>query len=265
MEDKPATFQLNEKTSPKHLDLEIRSIEDTMKRFAMSLKEANIERFVQDSVNRDRILERRLAIYELKDNELRYAITGAIPFKLKDKQLVPNPESPLNKRAASLETAGSPILTFKRVHSSLKDEGKRTPITEKPAEEQETANKVLQPTSSAPRRLLEERLKIAEERMDLWKKAYASGFPSGSMSELGPISEKLATAKLALAQNLTERQKVLEAHLQILKQLEQLAEARYNAGSMQKTDLLDVRLKRIEFEIQLEEMKGNPANTPLSK
>jgi hypothetical protein len=228
-----------------------------MTRYASSMQFGREDRFRNLKEN-DQIIERRLAIYELKDNELRYAITGAIPFKLEDKQLVPNPESPLNKRAASLETAGSPIFTFKRVERSLKDEGNRTPITEKPAEDQPT-------TSSVPRKLLEERLRIAEERMELWKKAYARGNPPASMNELGPVSEKLATAKLALAQNQKEKLQALEAHLQNLKQLEQLAEAKFKAGSMQKTELLDVQLKRVEFEIQLEEMKGNTANTSLHK
>jgi hypothetical protein len=50
-----------------------------------------------------------------------------------------------------------------------------------------------------------------------------------------------------------------------LKELERIAETWVNSKSMAKAPLLDIRLRRVEFEIKLEEIKGNSSNTTLPR
>lgn len=265
-DDKPRVFLLNETTTPKQIDLDIRPMEEINAGYASQLHNENDRSgfnrssFLNNFVKKDKILERQVGIYALKDNTLTYQISGAIPFKFENEKLVPNPQSPLNTRPTSFMpgdnvTDGSKSfrVTYKRVERSMKD-GNNANLSA-PANTEPSLVEAKAPSSPQLQDLRQQRLKLAQERMSLWQQARAAGNPSATYEQLESISRQLLDASLALAVDHDAKEKAMEEHLKVLKQIEVVAEASYNAGSKTRMDMLAVQAHRIEFEIQLEEMK----------
>jgi len=243
---------------------------------------------MRDYIDKNRVVERRLGIYELKDNEFKYLITGSIPFTLVNKELVLNPQSPANKRATSFDTTKSRVHIYKRVERSMKDSNNiKLGTSEEPTIKPPTGASeppVTEPPAPSPQLqdLRQQRLKVAQERMNLWKENEAKREERWKQSkpgkayepiseELGPLSQQLLEAKLALATDQTAKVKAMEEHLLVLKQIEQSFEKRSKQEvervssmpssmppgtlSMFRDHSLLAQLRRIEFEIQLQELK----------
>lgn len=265
-EDRPRQFLLNETTSPKQIDLEIRPVDEVFHSYNLD-NPANRNFFNINFPVKNRTLERQVGIYQIKDNDFTYLISGGIPLELETDKLVPNLKSPFNKRASSFvpgETSteifkGLPV-TYHRVQRSLKDSNNaklepsddpQVPGAGNRGETPTTESTLLSPKLTD---LRQQRLKIAQERMDIWKEMYRAG--RVSLEESGPLSQQLLDARLALAKDSDMKIKSLEEHLKLLKQFEEYAQKGYQSGSRTKSDLLAVQLRRVEVEIQLEELKA---------
>lgn len=263
-EDKPRQYVLNETTAPKQIDLDIKPVEEINAGYANQLNNENDRgglgrsSFINNTVKKDKILERQVGIYELKDNTFTFQISGAIPFKYENEKLVPNPQSPLNKRPTTFTlgdnaTDGSKSfrVTYKRVERSMKD-GNNANLSA-PAYTEPSLGEAKAPSSPQLQDLRQQRLKLAQERMNIWNEMYKSG--RASLEESVQLSHQLLDAQLALAKDSDTKVKSFEEHLKILRQLEVFAEKGYQSGARTKSDWLAVKLRRIEVEIQLEEMK----------
>lgn len=261
-EDPPSLFSLNETTSPKQIDLDIRSAAYMKDKFAYVFQnDLNLPRFMKDSIDKNRVLERRLGIYELKDNEFKYLISGGIPFTLVNKEFVLNPQSPINKRATSFQVAEGTVVTYKRVERSLKDSANTKletpndtrfkPPTGTPGEMPTTE------TLPSPQLqdLRQQRLKLAQERLKLWQISETSGSQKASIEELGTISQQIFDASLALVKNRADTLRVWDEHLKMLKQIEDKVSLQVKSGTRNPDDLLAAQLRRIEVEIKIEERK----------
>ena len=259
-EHPPSLFSLNETTTPKQIDMDIMSAAQMKASYATWPKDdINLSIFMRDYINKNQVLERRLGIYELKDNEFKYLISGGIPFTLVNKEFVLNPQSPFNKRATSFATADGTIVIYKRVQRSLKDssntkletpdDSRFKPPTGTPGETPTTKA----PASTELSDLRQQRLKLAQERMKLWRESRFTGTPQ--FDDLGAISQQILDATLALATDKATRLRAMEEHLKILIEMEKTYEQRFQTGGRTKYTLLAFRLRRIEFEIQLQELK----------
>ncbi|MBL8825212.1 MAG: sigma-70 family RNA polymerase sigma factor [Planctomycetia bacterium] len=259
----PSVFALNETATPKQIDLDIVSVADAndkLQGYFSSTDKLNRDIYIAETINKNLLRERQLGIYELKDNEFTYQISGAVPFMLKDDKLVPNPQSPLNRSPTAFEPGNNATeafrslsVTYKRVDKSLKD----SLVLGAPHQEVPAGSTQPNPSPDVSPQILElkqQRLKVAEERMDIWKEMYRAG--RASLEESGQLSQQLLDARLALAKDSDMKIKSLEEHLKLLKEFEGYAEKGYQSGSRTKSDLLAVKLRRIEVEIQLEEMKA---------
>ncbi len=289
-ESGPYVYSLNESTTPKQLDLEIRDAEKYMQSFAEFYKNpgsTDRDSYIRNNIDGDKDLERRLAIYELKDNEFKYVITGAIPFKFENGQLVLNTQSPLNKRASSFATADGTVFTYKRVQRSLKDSTNTKPETpDDPRIKPPTGTRGETPTTEPPvaspqlQDLRQQRLKVALERMGLLLQQETKYSEALKQQQIKPlpmsdthlqsksvIARQVLDARLALTQDKAAQVQAMEEHLKLLKQIEDGYEklieyTKANRDNLPKSvtanandDLLAAKLRRIEFSIQLEELK----------
>lgn len=264
-EDRPREFVLNESVLPKQLDWDIRTLTEVQEELRNRLRfmdKRNKDVLTENEIRRNKIIERNLGIYELKENEFKFLISGAIPFTLEDDKLVSNPKSPLNKRATSFASTEGTIRSYTRVERSLKDSNNSKletaddprfkPPTGTPGETPATGT----PSSSELLDLRQQRLKLAQERLELWKQTVAAGNPRSLMyDEWKIISQQLLDARLAVATDTDAKVRAMNEHLSVLKQIEDRTEQGYKAGSKTKDDLVAAQLRRIEFEIQLQELK----------
>lgn len=296
----PSVFALNETTTPKQIDLDIVSVADAndkLQEFFSRTDMFNRGLYIRDTINKNLLRERLLGIYELKDNEFTYQISGAVPFILKGDKLVPDPQSPLNRRPTAFEPGNNATeafkslsVTFKRVEKSLKDS-----LNLRDAPHQEVPSGATQPNPSpdvSPQilELKQQRLKVAEERMEHWQKTREELIKSisnmaersnkqidaqalGDFEGAATISQQLLEARLDIAKDNEARIKAYEEHIRILQLAEKAGEVRYerrlksttsespSSGMISTTakvkdNLLENRYRRIEAMIKLEELKA---------
>jgi RNA polymerase sigma factor (sigma-70 family) len=282
-ENPPQKFELHENLIPKGVDWIYATAQD--------LEEQNLNR--TDVQDKDMILnnlvksfgtsERFLGIYELTANEFRVFNRGSVPFKVKDSHLVPDLNAPTAKRPTSFAEAGDKLKVFKRVERSLKDQpgigATQKEQSPAPVEPASRTNPSTPAPSAKLQDLRQQRLKLAQERMDLARQEYETkerrlrlasergDLPSGmyeehlkSLEQLVPIAQKLADAKLALAKDKKERLQALEEQLQVVKQIAEQFDERNKSGKkgITRNDVLTAELRRLELEIQIEELKAQP-------
>lgn len=256
-EGQPEKFELHETLRPKGIDFDIKGKDYLNQQAAMRLKaKLNVEELLP---------ERRLGIYELSDNEFKYVMSSAVAFEMIDGQILPNTKAPGVRRDSSFEKASNPMEVYKRSLTSLKgiaDIRKAGGPPSTVADVESGGRSESKPSSNEPSpRLLElrqQRLKLAQERMKLWQEEYQAGKPGSSMDELGTIAQQLLDAKLALADTKQSSALAMEENLKTLKQIEEVMEQKYQAGSATRSQFLATQLRRIEFAIQLEEIKQKP-------
>lgn len=249
----PELFELHEAQNPKGIDFDIHDEAFFRKHQPLLFNDA-------EKLSKQNLVERTLSIYQLMDNEFKYAMGGHVPMALEGNRLVPNPKHAAARRLNSFKDAESPVQVYRRVATSYKDDAFKRGISGSGPTlgyvgSAVPSNNKKEEVSPQLQGLRQQRLKFAQERMKLWQQARASGNGIATMEDLGVISQQLLDAKLALAQEHASKVKAMEDHLKVVKQIEDQAEQRYKSGSMTYYHRLAVQLQRIEFEIQLQELK----------
>ncbi|MFT3883842.1 MAG: RNA polymerase sigma factor [Gemmatales bacterium] len=272
-ESSPSKFELHESFNPKGIDLDISDEQAVRTRHRLIFQD-------KSKLNNYVFIERSLGIYQLTEKEFKYVITGQVPFEIQDNRLIPNPKSPEAVRGTSFDKTDKPVQIYRRFEKSLKDEMSANGRMAYPPQQAKEPPVLAQtPPSPVLQSLHQQRLKLAQERLDywtkaddrkneLWKQGRSGPIPPTTSSQISEFSKQLLDAKLALAQDQPSRVLAMEEHLKLLKRIEKDAEQRFNQNEQQPrqgaTGLGDTlkdqaqvaQLRRIEFEIRLEEMKA---------
>jgi hypothetical protein len=259
---------LHENLKPKGIDWDITSGQTVEKQNSAALEQNDKPRreaILNSIANSVGPAERSLGIYELTPTEFRVYTGGWVPFKVKDNHLVPDPLAPSAKRPKSFtEKLGYHRSTrleenpgvYTRVERSLKDQVD-TSLTPAAIDPNQVSNSA--PVSSPKLQdLRQQRLKLAQERMDLLRQVAQMQPQVITQHDLAVAAQTLVDSKLALAKDKKERLQALDEQLQLVKQIADSAEQRYKAGSVLKSDVIAAQLRRLELEIQIEELKAQP-------
>lgn len=266
-ENPPVKFELHQDFNPKGFDWNIVSAKTLEEQHSATLNEKDTEvreANLKNMRTNFSLNERSLGIYELSPNEFRLFIRGYVPFEVEGNHFVANPNSPNAKRPTSFAEAGENLQVYKRVDRSLKDlpGSGSSPQKDPNSTAVEPASNSIpsapQPSQPSPKLqdLRQQRLKLAQERMDLARQEYQAG--RISLDAISPMAEKLVEARLAVAKDKKEKLQALEEQLQLVKQIAQLVEDRYKAAGCPRSDVVATQLRRIELEIQIEELKAQP-------
>jgi RNA polymerase sigma factor (sigma-70 family) len=257
--ERPELFELHERLSPKGIDwgvVDPRQVEQNIRHVLDDpnalTREANLKQYW--------LRERQLGIYEFSKNfnELRMYLHGIVGLEVDGNRLRVQNEAERDKRPTAFPASGENVQVYQRVDRSFKDSmpPAAAGTTVQPPTEQNSNKEAAPVLTPKLRELREQRLKIAREKMEVWRAAYNSG--AASIEEMQAIATQILEAKLALAKNRAEEVQALEEALAHFKQFEESMETKRKSGSATQTKVLDARLRRIELEIQIEELKNKP-------
>lgn len=277
-EAQPMKFELHETLQPKGIDWDIRET---------AILPIGIAGMGGRGGEAEPSPERLLGIYALTDTEFKYAITGIVPFVKTNDRFVPNPKASGAVRAKSWDSLErNPLQVYRRYAVSLKDDGKSNttapPVSSgTPGNPSDAAKPVGDSTSPRLLDLRQQRLKVALERMDLIlqqetkrneviKQQQIKSLPMSNdfLQSKSVIARQVLDARMALTQDKVAQVQAMVEHLKLLQQIEdgyeQLIESTKTnrdslppgASSQAKDGQLAARLRRIEFAIQLEELKA---------
>lgn len=251
-ETQPEQFELHEALRPKGIDLDIKNDEYVKQQLAMR---------PNSKLNRDDLLpERRLGIYELTDSEFKFVISSAVLFEMNNGRYQANHQAPGVRRDSSFEKATNKVEVYQRCLTSRKDTsdpGKSHDALPSGGDANLTAPNNTKPTGNEPSsRVLElrqQRFKLAQERMKLWQEAYKAG--RANIADLDNISQQYHDAGVALSKNAKDTLRIKEELRDTLQDLEKIVESQYKAATVTYATLVAIQLRRIELEIQIEELK----------
>jgi RNA polymerase sigma factor (sigma-70 family) len=105
------------------------------------------------------------------------------------------------------------------------------------------------------RRLLAARVDAAREEWDVLRKQYEAG--KQVTSDLAAVSQRLLVAQREASDKKADHIAAWEAHFRRMKEIEEVAKARFDAGTLAPEDYYRIRYFRLDAEIGLERAKGD--------
>jgi hypothetical protein len=103
-------------------------------------------------------------------------------------------------------------------------------------------------------RLLEARLAAAKDEWNARMQEFLAG--RATLDVLVDASTHLALSQRELSDRKADQLATYEAHFQLMKDVQEIAEARFNAGRMAPAELAQARYQRLTAEIELERAKA---------
>lgn len=120
--------------------------------------------------------------------------------------------------------------------------GRQNPVIDEESSDAETA-------------VIKERLiPMVEQLIEVATEEYRKG--QAEISEMTSWSQRLAELKVQTARTRTERIEIVQAHIVLLKTMQEMASARYKAGAASVKDVLAAQIQVAEAELWLAKVKG---------
>jgi hypothetical protein len=107
------------------------------------------------------------------------------------------------------------------------------------------------PKDDELRKLLKERYNVALDEMNLQYKLYEAGSPAATLDIVFESGERVVSARLELCDQPADKIPILVQLVEMRKEIEKIAKARFDAGRIAPQDFARARYFRLDAEIQL--------------